>query len=75
MAPSSAPVSVSPVTFPPGRARLFTMPFSTSASAAPTTMGMVGVAYRAARAPGVVWVKMTSGRHPTSSLARAGNRS
>ena len=43
--------------FPPGRARLSTSPAATGSVTSKKTMGIVLVAFLAARAPGVVGVK------------------
>lgn len=56
---SSWPSVVTPVTFPPGRARLLTSPWATGSPAVTMTMGIVAVAALAARTPGVEPVTMT----------------
>ena len=50
----------SPVILPPGRARLLTKPLPTGSPMAPMTMGIVVVAFCAARVAGVPPVTMTS---------------
>jgi hypothetical protein len=61
--------------FPPGRARLFTRPYSTGLLPIEKTMGMVAVADLAARTAEVVpTVTMTSTRCRTKSSAKAGKR-
>jgi hypothetical protein len=58
---TSPPSVVDPVTFPPGRARLATSPFSTGAPTATMTTGIVVVARLAATVAGVdAAVTMTS---------------
>ena len=44
-----------PVTFPPGRAKLSTSPTPTGSATFTNTMGIVGVACLAARAAGAEW--------------------
>jgi hypothetical protein len=58
-----------------GRAKLATKPCSTAWSTAPATMGILLVAYRAARTPDGVIVTRTSTFIRTSSLASPGSRS
>jgi hypothetical protein len=48
----SSVISARPVTLPPGRPRLLTIPFSIGAPAAAKTMGIVDVASFAARVAG-----------------------
>ena len=74
---SAVPVAmiVCPVTFPPGRARLATIPVPTGSPIGPVTTGIVLVTLFAARLPGVVYATMMSGLRRTHSAARAGNRS
>ena len=67
--------ALSPVTFPPGRARLATRPDSTGAPLAAMTTGMVRDALFAARAAGVPLVTIRSTFSRTSSAARTGYRS
>src|SRR6202048_2387947 len=64
----------SPVTFPPGRARLATIPAPTG-SPADMTIGMELVALRAASVAGVPQATMTSTGKRTNSTANSGNRS
>ena len=45
------PSAVTPVTLPPGRARLVTMPAATGSPVVTITIGMVLVAFLAASAP------------------------
>ncbi len=72
----SLPVSAaSPVTLPPGRARLATSPVLTGSTLV-MTIGMVVVAFMAATVDGLVPVAtMMSTPSRTRSAARAGNRS
>jgi hypothetical protein len=63
---------VKPVTFPPGRARLATMPCATASAESTITMGMVWVACLAAKAILPVFTTMRSTWRPTSSATRAG---
>jgi len=65
---------VNPVTFPPGRPRLATSPNPTGSRTVPMTMGIVAVAFLAARAAGVAGAHITSIWSRTSSAARAGSR-
>jgi hypothetical protein len=51
---------LTPVMFPPGRARLATSPLPTGSATNVMTMGTVVVAYFAARAAGVLDVTMMS---------------
>jgi hypothetical protein len=55
---------VIPVTFPPDRARFGTSPAPTGSATATNTIGIVAVAALAARLPGVVETKTTSGVEP-----------
>src|SRR4029453_13021555 len=66
-------LKASPVTLPPGRARLVTRPLP--AGIATETMGRVLVVCLAASAATVLGAKMTSPLSATSSAARAGSRS
>src|SRR5262249_10506452 len=66
----SASKLVTPVTLPPGRARLSTSPKPTGSAGRTMTIGMVAVARLAARTAGVVSATMTSGFSATSSVAR-----
>ena len=72
LAASSTAKSVSPVTFPPGRARLFTRPISTGSPPPTKTMGIVFVAFAAARAALGPTAKMISTPERTSSAASIG---
>ena len=71
--PSSVPWD-SPVTFPPGRARLATSPVATGSPAIAITIGIVVVASFAAKTP-TLWVTITSTFRRTSSFASSGRRS
>src|SRR4029077_20438830 len=71
---SSGKRVASPVTFPPGRARLATNPWPTGSETATATMGIVVVACFAARAAGPPVVTMRSTLRRTRSAARSGNR-
>src|SRR6266852_423728 len=64
-----------PVILPPGRARLATIPVATGSPIGPVTIGIVLVAFLAARLPGVVYATMIAGLRRTHSAARVGNRS
>ena len=66
---------MTPVTFPPGRARLATSPSFTGYALPAITIGIVDVAALAARAAGVVMVTITSAFARISSAASAGSRS
>jgi hypothetical protein len=72
---TSGPTEVVPVTFPPGLARLLTNPLPTGSPTASMTIGIVFVAFRAARAAGVAEAAMTSTFRRTKSVARLGSRS
>jgi hypothetical protein len=63
---------VKPVTFPPGRGRLATMPCATASAELTITMGMALVACLAARAILPVFATMMSTLRPTSSAASSG---
>ena len=67
--------SDSPVTLPPGRARLATKPVPTGSAAAAKTIGMIDVACFAARTTGVPEVTMTSTLSRTNSAAISAQRS
>jgi hypothetical protein len=69
------PLTVSPVRFPPGRARLATSPVSTGLTAAAITMGIVVVACFAASAAWVAGAKIKSTFSRTNSAASSGSRS
>jgi hypothetical protein len=64
-----------PVTFPPGRAKLATIPEPTGSPAVAKTMGMLDVACFAANVGTVLWVRMRSNFDLTSSAAISANRS
>ena len=66
---------VTPVTLPPGRARVFTSPTSTGVVAPTVTMGMVPVTLWAASAFGVPPATMRLTFDSASSAARPGSRS
>ena len=68
-------MEVSPVTFPPGRARLATMRCLTASAESAMTMGIVLVAFFARRAPCPVLVTMTSTLRRTSSAASSASLS
>src|SRR5262245_15677653 len=72
---SASGIWVSPVTFPPGRARLATRPTRTGSSSAVMTIGIVVVAFLAASAAGLLPAKITSTFRRTNSDAKLGNRS
>jgi len=74
-AASSGLKNVDPVTLPSGRARLDTIPDPKASPTTATTMGIVVVAFLAARTPGVPWVTITSTLSRTRSANRAGSRS
>ena len=65
----------SPVTLPPGRARLATKPAPTGSPAFAITMGMVVVALLAANAAGVPETTIRSTLRRTKSAASSGRRS
>ena len=65
----------SPVTLPPGRARLATRPAPTGSPALAITMGMVVVAFLAANAGGVPVTTIRSTLRRTKSAASSGRRS
>ena len=66
---------VNPVMFPPGLPRLETSPTRTGSPTATMTMGMVVVAFLAARLPGVFATTMTFTGSFVSSAASSGRRS
>src|SRR5262245_58991379 len=74
LALSSGLLSVTPVTFPPGRAKLATRPTIIGSETPAKTSGTVLVAFRAARDPGVEYTKMTSDLSRTRSAASSGRR-
>ncbi len=59
--PSSEATPATPVTFPPGRARLATSPVSMGLPAGAMTIGIAVVAAFAARAAGVNWATIARG--------------
>jgi hypothetical protein len=71
----SVAIMLSPVIFPPGRARLETSPLPTGSGAAANTMGIVALAFLAAKIALPPGVTMTSTLRRTSSSARSGSRS
>src|SRR5260370_1119277 len=75
LALSSAKLTPSPVTFPPGRARLATSPVATGSAAWSSTMGIVPVAALAVSVDCVAVVTITSTFSATSSAASSGRRS
>jgi hypothetical protein len=72
---SSRAAAVSPVTFPPGRARLATKPCSIGLALVAITIGMVSVACFKARIVSPPDATRTSTGRPTSSAARPSSRS
>ena len=66
---------LSPVTLPPGRARLLTSPVPSGSPADVMTMGIVAVACLAARGASVPAATITSTLRLTSSAANSGRRS
>ena len=72
---SSVPKLESPVTLPPGRARLATRPAATGSPALTITIGMVVVARLASNAPGVDVATNRSILSRTKSAASWGRRS
>ena len=72
---SSVPKPESPVTLPPGRARLVTKPESTGSAAFAITMGMAVVAFFAANASSVPTVTIKSTLRRTKSAASSRWRS
>src|SRR5207247_5299031 len=64
--------NVRPVTLAPGRARLVTRPAATGSTPTVMMIGMVVVAFLAARVVGLVDVTITSTPECTSSVARSG---
>jgi len=74
--PSSTAIEVTPVMFPPGRARLATRPAATGSPEVTNTIGMVVVAAFAARAGGVpANAAITATLRETRSASSDGNRS
>ena len=73
-ASSSTANEVSPVTLPPGWARLGTTPCPTGSPIAPMTIGMVLVARFASSAASVPQVRMTLTLRATRSSANSRNR-
>jgi hypothetical protein len=69
--PISAAVADSPVTLPPGRARVAIRPVSTGAPAGAMTIGIVAVAFFAANTAGVNLATITSTLSRTSSSANS----
>jgi len=72
--PGSAATEYMPVMFPPGRARLLTIPVATGSSLTRITIGMYCVAARAAAADGGSGAKMTATFKRTNSSAIRGRR-
>jgi hypothetical protein len=62
---------VKPVLLLPGRAMLVTKPLPTGSDTPTNTTGMVRVTFRSAAVAGVELPTRTSGRRPTSSLAKS----
>src|SRR5262249_19680896 len=74
LAASSTPMSLIPVTLPPGRLRLATRPVWTGSPALLNTIGIVVVAALAASAAGMLGVAMTATLRRTRSVANSGSR-
>src|SRR3954451_24157891 len=72
---SSAAISVTPVTLPPGRAKLSTSPVATGSPAPTTTTGIVADPCLAASAAGKPKAMITSTRSATSRSTSCGKRS
>jgi len=72
---SSLAMTLTPVRFPPGRARLATRPSLTGSPPPKKTIGVVEVALFAARIAVALAAAITSTLRPTSSAANAGSRS
>src|SRR6266536_1460420 len=72
---SAVALSVTPVTFPPGLARLATNPTPSGSPERAMTIGMVELASLAAAAAGEPKVMIKSTLRPTSSAANAGSSS
>ncbi len=72
---SSGLKMLDPVIFPPGRARLATKPNATGSPLVTMTIGIVVVAFLAARIAGDPAVSMTSTLRRTNSAANSGSRS
>src|SRR5262244_4574090 len=72
---NSSEMVVRPVTFPPGCERLATSPVRIGSDTLVTTIGIVLVAFFAARAADVLIAKITSTLDPTISPARIVGRS
>ena len=64
-----------PVMFPPGRAKLATIPEPTGSPAVANTMGILDVACFATSVGTVLWVTMRSTFNLTNSAANSANRS
>lgn len=75
MPPNPGAMTLNPVTFPPGRARLATSPVSIGAALTAMTIGIVLVASFAAWAAEVASVTSRSTLSRTSSAASATNHS
>ena len=71
----SGAIELSPVMFPPGRARLGTIPVPTGSPTATMTRGTVDVAFLTASAAGVPAVTITSTFAASNSAMSAGKRS
>jgi hypothetical protein len=69
--PSESSAPPKPVTFPPGRSSLGTMPLATGSAAFAETIGIVRVSRWTAAVAGVAPVRMMSGCRPTNSCASA----
>jgi hypothetical protein len=74
LAARSGAMELTPVTLPPGRARLVTSPVATGSPGSSMTMGIEVVALLAAWAGGVDAVTMMSTLRRASSVARAERR-
>jgi len=68
-------IRLNPVTLPPGRARLSTIPLAIGSELPPMTIGMVPVVCLAAMDARVADATITSTLRSTNSAARAGRRS
>src|SRR5262249_10251404 len=68
--PIEASILVKPVTLPPGRAKLVTMPSPTGSDTVANTIGMLRVACNTSIVAGVLLTKIASGAVATSSTAK-----
>src|SRR5262249_44999939 len=74
LALTSGTSSANPVMFPPGLGRLLARPTPTKSKAVGKMIGIVPVAFLAARAAGVVLTTIASTRSPTNSATRSNDR-